>query len=163
MIKWLAPGAAMLLAGCSPPPPVVIAALEGGKLTFHIRQGGMVGRIFGWDDNKETVQRLTLMVGKTAAISFEMNGRMFRSCQSSMNFPVQFAEQRCGYAWKGASAFRPGVIYDVHLKPCFGPPGQCDDSYGPYWSDGLVGRFKIGRDGRVVNFRPDYGATEGGA
>jgi hypothetical protein len=157
MRKWLIPWAALILAGCQPPPPLVIAMIEAGKLTFHIRHRGLVtDRIFGWDDENEVIERFAIGVGKAVILRFEKGGVTTKPCKLSRTFPVQFAERRCGYRWTGnRTPLRPNMAYDIYLDSCRGVRSVCDDSTQQYWSDWPVGRFQLAGDGSIRNLRPD--------
>lgn len=157
MRKWLMSCVLLLLVGCQPPPPLVIATIEAGKLTFHIRQRGfLVARIFGWDDAVNSVERLAIMSGNAVVVRFEKGNGAAQPCRSSDSFPVTLGEKRCGYRWIGSN-YLPVVdsIYEVYLDSCSGSPKKCDDSARQYWSDWPVGRFKLAKDGSVSNIRPD--------
>lgn len=157
MKKGLVLCVVLLLAGCQPPPPFVIATIEAGMLTFHIRQRGfLIARIFGWDDATNSVDRLAIVSGNVAIARFEKGNGATQPCRSSNSFPVTLGEKRCGYRWIGSN-YLPVVdsIYEVYLNSCSGLPEGCDDSTRQYWSDAPVGRFKLAKDGSVSNIRPD--------
>ncbi|MCP1471509.1 hypothetical protein J3E64_003220 [Sphingobium sp. OAS761] len=148
---------ALFLTGCSPPPPVVVAMMEADGLIFHVRYRGFVERIFGWDDERETVDRLSIVDGNAAILRFERDrGAVSSSCRSSTTFPVRLGETRCGYRWMGKASFlRPHIVYHIFLDSCSGSSQGCDGSAPQYWSDTPVGRFRLAQDGSVRNFRPD--------
>lgn len=156
MRKWLMPCLALLLQGCQPPPPFVIAAVEGGKLIFHIRQRGiLMNRIFGWDDQYQQFSRLTIIEGNSAVVRFEEGNGATTPCLSSETFPVTLGERRCGYRWVGRGELPSGDhLYEVYLDSCVGLPAGCED-IGDHWADHPVGRFRLNRDGSITNIRPD--------
>lgn len=157
MRKWLMPCLALLLQGCQPPPPFVIAVMEAGKLTFHIRQRGLFAdRIFGWDDSRATVRRLTIVNGNLPVVRLEQGNGETQPCLSSDRFPVTLGERRCGYRWVGHNILPTGgQVYSVYLDSCVGVVVPRCDSGGEYWADHPVGRFRLNRDGSVTNIRPD--------
>ncbi|WP_143075092.1 hypothetical protein [Sphingobium sp. AP50] len=157
MWKWFTPLAALFLTGCSLPPPVVVAMMEADGLTFHVRHRGFVERIFGWDDEGETVDRVSIVDGNSAILRFERDrGTDSSSCRSSTTFPVRLGEIRCGYRWIGkASLLRAHIVYHIYLDSCSGLGQSCDSGAAQYWSDTPVGRFQLSQDGSVRNLRPD--------
>ncbi|WP_139139363.1 hypothetical protein [Sphingobium phenoxybenzoativorans] len=156
MRKWLIPGMALFLVGCQPPPPFVIAMVEAGKLTFHVRHRGIITeRIFGWDDEKEKVERLSVFKVNRVVALFEKGGKALKPCQPSETFPVTLGERRCGYRWTGDSVLPASEhIYEVYLNSCVGLSQGCAD-IGEHWADQPVGRFRLYADGSVDNIRPN--------
>jgi hypothetical protein len=154
MRTWLMPLVAFLLVGCQPPAPLVIAMMEAGKLTFHIRHRGLItDRIFGWDDDQESAHGLSVTNGKGMVLLFAKDGRSDRHCEASETFPVTLDEIRCGFRWtKGQALTASNDIYEIYLNACVGLPDTCG---GEHWTGYPVGRFRLNKDGSVDNIRPD--------
>lgn len=155
MLRKLVIVLTLALAACQPPPPYVIAVMDAGELVFHLRQRGLfTDRIFGWDDDRVIVRQFLLASGGHIVWRLRQEGAR-GACKARQTFPVRLGESRCNYGASGnAAAIVPGPVYDIRLSASDCEQAACTDQE-QWWSGEVVGRFRLGKNGRVINFRPD--------
>lgn len=170
--RWAVVGSLMALQGCQTAAPTVFAMIENGEIVFHVRDRGIIERIFGWDDARHPIDGLWVTRSKRTVVGFEPARSRPEVCSRRETFPLRLGERRCGFEWHGRRAdLRTGLAYVIRLRShqdlskdyCSGNAAAGECRYDEWWSDGIVGAFKIRGDGRIVNLRPSEFPDECGA
>jgi hypothetical protein len=156
-MRWekisIALGAALLAGSCSPPDPIVIAAMEGGKLVFHLREQGFVETVFGYDDDAMPATNLTVSdIRGTVMWQLGELTELAPACAEGAYFPIEYGAERCGLPTvTAAQILVPGTAYYVEASI-----DPLNDSYLMAeefnWHIGAEGSFRLTENG-VVNLR----------
>lgn len=133
------------LTSCQPPAPTILAVLERGTVTFHIRDRALfTDRVFGWNDDEYLVAGLTVERSGETYWQVPPVGQPGGACASTQFFPIAYGDRRCFQKdVAGARTLAPGGPYRLFLRS------------DEWWSDLVLGAFIVRPEGTINNVRPD--------